>query len=234
MLFPLVQEPVLPDDPDRDPQESAFLTSILEDPDDDATRLIFADWLEENGQADKSAFVRLEVGMSQLPQHSPRYPEIRDQLLRLDEAIGKGWSLSLIRTGRLLNCGGTRTKDPFLRFAYQCPNRWTDLRATADESVRYCAECRKNVHFCASKHEAEAHAVQGHCIAIGSRLALAIQKEYAPALAAESGPPAEDELAMGEVMGLPLRIGGGSHSPYELWAEELFARHRKRWWQFWR
>jgi uncharacterized protein (TIGR02996 family) len=49
--------PRLVDAPGRHPQESAFLTSIFEDP-DDVSRLVFADWLEENGQPDRAAFMR--------------------------------------------------------------------------------------------------------------------------------------------------------------------------------
>jgi uncharacterized protein (TIGR02996 family) len=38
--------------------EEAFLRDILENPGDDFPRLAFADWLEENGQAGRAAFVR--------------------------------------------------------------------------------------------------------------------------------------------------------------------------------
>src|SRR5262245_14232132 len=85
MSFPYVDEPHLDDDPDRDPQETAFLHSIVEDPDDDAPRLIFADWLDEHGRPDKAAFVRLEVEYSREPKSSLRHAEVRDELLRLDE-----------------------------------------------------------------------------------------------------------------------------------------------------
>jgi uncharacterized protein (TIGR02996 family) len=32
----------------------ALLTGILADPDDDARRLVYADWLEEHGDADRA------------------------------------------------------------------------------------------------------------------------------------------------------------------------------------
>jgi uncharacterized protein (TIGR02996 family) len=38
-----------------------FLPSILADPGDDGIRLVFADWLEENGYPERAAFVRLQV-----------------------------------------------------------------------------------------------------------------------------------------------------------------------------
>src|SRR5262245_48470772 len=235
-MFPLADEPYLDDDPDRDPQETAFLRGIVENPDDDPSRLVFADWLDDNGQAGKAAFVRLEVEFSRQPQSSERYAQIREELLRLDELIGGRWTWALVRPGRLLNCGDAQRtlEDPVLRFAYECPNRWADLTPLPDDKVRHCGECKKDVHFCASKEEAEAHAVAGHCVAIGSLLALAIRKQYAPnpqAPPPQKSTPAPDD---GITMGIPIHVPGLPPSPYELWAEELFARHRKRWWQFWK
>ena len=39
--------------------ESAFIAAIASAPDDDTPRLVFADWLEENGQAERAEFIRL-------------------------------------------------------------------------------------------------------------------------------------------------------------------------------
>jgi uncharacterized protein (TIGR02996 family) len=235
--FPLVDEPLLDDDPGRDPQETAFLRGIVEDPDDDAARLVFADWLDDHGDADKAAFVRAEVELSRQPQSSECFDRLRDELFRLDDAIGGRWAWALVRPGRLLNCGDSGSKDPVLRFAYQCPNRWADLTPTPQADRRYCGECRKDVHFCHSKQEAEEHAVQGHCVAIGSRLALAIRQEYAgaPPTNEKNAGVRELEFDAGYtgtvgIVSLPM----APPSPYQLWAEELFARQRKRWWQFWK
>lgn len=38
-----------------------LLRRILEVPEDDAARLVYADWLEENGDPDKAEYIRLEV-----------------------------------------------------------------------------------------------------------------------------------------------------------------------------
>jgi uncharacterized protein (TIGR02996 family) len=253
MLFPTFDpshgDPLVPDEPGLDPQEAAFLRGVAEDPDDDAPRLIFADWLEENGRADKAAFVRWEVELSRLPRSSPRYESLRDELLRLDGLIDGPWTWAFLRPRRLLNCGDAPAGDRVLRFTYQCPNRWTDLKPLPQNDERYCPQCRKNVHFCASKDEAEAHAAQGHCIAIGSLLALGIKKRYGPAPTPEEPaepqlsrtggfPPSssvDDDVEMGDVnfVGMPAL----PPSPYERWAQELFARHperAKRWWQFWK
>lgn len=42
-------------------QEQAFLRAICEDPFDDTPRLIYADWLEENGRAERAEFIRVQV-----------------------------------------------------------------------------------------------------------------------------------------------------------------------------
>jgi uncharacterized protein (TIGR02996 family) len=41
-------------------EDEAFLRAILEDPADDGVRLIYADWLEEHGQAERAEFLRLQ------------------------------------------------------------------------------------------------------------------------------------------------------------------------------
>jgi len=45
---------------DRD----AFLAAIHDAPDDDAPRLVFADWLEENGEPDRAEFMRVQIEMA--------------------------------------------------------------------------------------------------------------------------------------------------------------------------
>lgn len=212
--FPML--PILFDDPERTPQETAFLRSIMENPDDDALRLVYADWLEETGQSARAAFVRLEVEFNSTPVSDARAQALRDELDRLGDAIPAGWTFALTRPATLLNCGGEpRSSPPEVRFAFRCEKRWADLRPTADAAIRHCQECRKNVYACDSKEAAQRHALRGECIAISSRLALDVENQYGPR-------PTDEEL-----IGLPM-------SPYEVWANELFERHRKRWWQFWR
>jgi uncharacterized protein (TIGR02996 family) len=44
-------------------KEQAFLTAIREEPADDGVRLIFADWLEDHGQADRVEFIRAQIAL---------------------------------------------------------------------------------------------------------------------------------------------------------------------------
>lgn len=43
--------------------EAAFLRTICEYPDDDRVRLIFADWLEENGRPERAEFIRIQIAV---------------------------------------------------------------------------------------------------------------------------------------------------------------------------
>ena len=49
-----------------------FLAEILEHPDDDTPRLIFADWLDDHGEPDRAELIRLQVESAALPEGDPR------------------------------------------------------------------------------------------------------------------------------------------------------------------
>jgi uncharacterized protein (TIGR02996 family) len=44
----------------------AFLEDVLARPEDPAVKLVFADWLEENGQQERGEFIRVQCGPAQL------------------------------------------------------------------------------------------------------------------------------------------------------------------------
>lgn len=45
----------------------ALLAAILANPADDTARLVYADWLTENGQADRGEFIRIEIELAHTP-----------------------------------------------------------------------------------------------------------------------------------------------------------------------
>src|SRR5262249_20752151 len=51
-------------------QREAFLQAILDDPGDDAVRLVFADWLEEHDDP-LGEFIRLQMQLAELPDDDP-------------------------------------------------------------------------------------------------------------------------------------------------------------------
>jgi uncharacterized protein (TIGR02996 family) len=87
--------------------DEAFLADIREHPEDDTPRLVYADWLEDSGQADRATFIRVQIdrdrrGDDGLPARALRRQA--EELLRLhwDEWVrplatvigdepGEGW-----------------------------------------------------------------------------------------------------------------------------------------------
>jgi uncharacterized protein (TIGR02996 family) len=57
---------------DRD----ALLTAILADPDEDTPRLVYADWLQEHGEAERAEFIRLQCELARLPPQSERATQL--------------------------------------------------------------------------------------------------------------------------------------------------------------
>src|SRR5262245_58838195 len=73
--------------------EESFLQAIIDRPDDDAPRLIYADWLEENGRtgADRARaeFIRVQVELERLPADDDRRAELA---ARQDQLLAKHWA----------------------------------------------------------------------------------------------------------------------------------------------
>src|SRR5262245_40508728 len=57
--------------------DTAFLRSILASPDDDAPRLVYADWLDENGDPNRAEFIRLQIRLARSPAGDPDYAELK-------------------------------------------------------------------------------------------------------------------------------------------------------------
>src|SRR4051794_36091905 len=79
------------------PPDDAFLAAILAEPDNDAPRLIYADWLDERGDP-RGEFIRVQCQLAQYPAERPLPPELaahwgglyprQEQLWQLH---GQGW-----------------------------------------------------------------------------------------------------------------------------------------------
>src|SRR5262245_28794428 len=51
----------------------SFLQAIRADPADDGARLIYADWLEDDGEAELAEFIRLQISLDGLPRSVARH-----------------------------------------------------------------------------------------------------------------------------------------------------------------
>jgi uncharacterized protein (TIGR02996 family) len=54
-----------------DDRSAGFLKDILANPDDDTPRLVFADWLDENGDPERAEFLRVQCRLARLPERDP-------------------------------------------------------------------------------------------------------------------------------------------------------------------
>src|SRR5262245_12828831 len=76
-------------------EELGLLDAIRADPKDDGVRLVYADWLEENGGLPRAEFVRGQVALAGMAEDSPRRRELAFRCRRLlDEHEGR-WAGSL-------------------------------------------------------------------------------------------------------------------------------------------
>jgi uncharacterized protein (TIGR02996 family) len=61
------------------PTDDALLRAVLAAPDDDAPRLIYADWLDEEGDCDRAEFIRVQIALARTDEHDPRYRELHQR-----------------------------------------------------------------------------------------------------------------------------------------------------------
>ncbi len=66
--------------------DESLYRAILAEPEDDGLRLIYADWLEENGRAERAEFIRVQMELARIGNAGPRW-----KVLRADEK--KLWSI---------------------------------------------------------------------------------------------------------------------------------------------
>lgn len=79
------------------PGHEPFLSAICADPEDDTTRLVYADWLEENGEPARSEFIRVQVERARLRAEGCDCAELALRDLELRQAHGDRWRQELPR-----------------------------------------------------------------------------------------------------------------------------------------
>jgi uncharacterized protein (TIGR02996 family) len=71
-------------------QQDALYRAVCQHPDEDTPRLIFADHLEDAGDARRAAFIRTQVHLARVPEHDPLWVECR----RRDPDAIRGWTMA--------------------------------------------------------------------------------------------------------------------------------------------
>jgi uncharacterized protein (TIGR02996 family) len=60
-----------------------LLQTIIENPDDDALRLVFADWLEDHSELERAEFIRVQIELAKLPNLDKRRPVLEERQTEL-------------------------------------------------------------------------------------------------------------------------------------------------------
>src|SRR4051812_21032572 len=121
--FGVAEDEPAADPLDLDPAELQFVDAIRDNAQDFALRVVYADWLEQRGDAAKAELVRL---LSVAPREgSPERARIRE----LGAQLPNAWFAILSRTP-IDGC------EQQLRRA--CSQRWESLAPTDQPDVRHC------------------------------------------------------------------------------------------------
>ena len=128
-----------------------FLRAILDRPDDDVPRLVYADWLEEHGDPARAEFIRVQCELATLPDDDPRRPTLEDREHGLLVAHEPAWLTDFaaldghpsipewaFRRGFLDEvCAGTVDLDSFAHefFARRPVRRWRYAGTAAEDYV---------------------------------------------------------------------------------------------------
>jgi uncharacterized protein (TIGR02996 family) len=131
-------------------EEAAFLSAIRQTPADETTRLVYADWIDEQGDsahAMMAQFIRLDLQML-----TDEKPDDLNRLQELARGIDPDW-LALVSHPVVEACR--------LRLIRPCPGRWDLLLPTADSRVRSCGTCQRPIRYCDSTAEGWPHVLSG-------------------------------------------------------------------------
>ena len=69
----------------------ALFQAILDNPEEDAPRLVYADWLEEHDQAERAQFIRLQIDLARLPEGAPGRTELEVRQLPVLRSRRPDW-----------------------------------------------------------------------------------------------------------------------------------------------
>src|SRR5262245_31133795 len=71
--------------------DAPFLQAIADHPDDDRPRLVFADWLDEHGDADRAEYIRAQCDRARLGEDDPRFAALNQREEELMRRHRRDW-----------------------------------------------------------------------------------------------------------------------------------------------
>ena len=66
--------------------EDAFILDILEYPDDDTPRLVYADWLDDHGDPERGELIRVQCALARLVRDSLEARPLKRRVEELENA----------------------------------------------------------------------------------------------------------------------------------------------------
>jgi uncharacterized protein (TIGR02996 family) len=75
--------------------EEALLAAIGDNPEDDAPRLIYADWLDEHGEAERAELIRAQVALGSMAPDGPARGRLEERARTLLEGKAEAWAAAL-------------------------------------------------------------------------------------------------------------------------------------------
>ncbi len=118
--------------------EPELLAAI--DHQDHATRVVYADWLEEHGDLVRAELVRLQDRLVELPA-GPERDEVFNRCFELGARTDMAWRV-LVARPPIENCDHA-----------QCPREWGSLAPADRTDVRICMTCNLRVFYCANSYD---------------------------------------------------------------------------------
>lgn len=139
-------------------EDKGFIRAILANPAELTAWLVYADWLDEHDNPIHAEFLRLMGRRGIFRNTELEYYTVEERLQELRAILDPNW-VTVFDRPKIENCEAA--------FRFVCPKQWENLKVTGiDPTVRHCDACNKKVHYCRTQPEAQAHARQGHCVAV--------------------------------------------------------------------
>jgi uncharacterized protein (TIGR02996 family) len=143
--------PYVPDHP----MEQSLLQAIAGR--DEASRIVYADWLEQRGDPMRAEFLRVQDEVREGSRPSAELAVLVSRLRARAAEVDVAWRL------RVADPGVERC---VARSSFPCSKTWSALQATERDRVRHCTHCKQDVYYALNVGEARAHAQQGRSVAL--------------------------------------------------------------------
>jgi uncharacterized protein (TIGR02996 family) len=124
---------------------------------DETSRIIYADWLEQQGHHVRAEFLRVQDKLLAMRPGDAERAAHASRLGALAAKIDVAWKI-LVANPAVESCG--------VEFRFRCPMQWSMLQATERDGVRHCTGCKRDVYYALNVGEARTYAKDGHCVAL--------------------------------------------------------------------